>query len=168
MSRFFWVCLGGAIGTGARYLLSGWALARLGTTFPYGTLVVNMTGSFLLGALMHLSLASGLVSPALRAVLAIGLIGGFTTYSTFNYETLEYFRESAWLLGVANAAITVIGCLIAGTIGLALARVLSAVDTEERRASSRRRTAPGPDFHRRVGQVAASAPRDRARRAVAA
>lgn len=125
MARFFWVCVGGAVGTGARYLLSGWVLSRLGSSFPYGTLAVNVTGSFLLGALMHVSLATGLVSPALRAVLAIGLMGGFTTYSTFNYETLEYFREGAWLLGVANAGVTVIGCLIAGTLGLGLARALS-------------------------------------------
>jgi len=125
MARFFWVCVGGAVGTGARYLLSGWVLSRLGSSFPYGTLAVNLTGSFLLGALMHVSLASGLVSPALRAVLGIGVLGGFTTYSTFNYETLEYFREGAWLLGVANAGVTVIGCLIAGTLGLGLARALS-------------------------------------------
>ena len=125
MARFFWVCVGGAVGTGARYLLSGWVLSRLGSSFPYGTLAVNVTGSFLLGALMHVSLASGLVSPALRAVLGIGVMGGFTTYSTFNYETLEYFREGAWLLGVANAGVTVISCLIAGTLGLGLSRALS-------------------------------------------
>jgi CrcB protein len=125
MARFFWVCVGGAVGTGARYVLSGWVLSRLGGSFPYGTLAVNVTGSFLLGALMHVSLASGLVSPALRAVLGIGLMGGFTTYSTFNYETLEYLREGAWLLGVANVGVTVISCLIAGTLGLVLARALS-------------------------------------------
>lgn len=124
MARFFWVCLGGAVGTGARYLLSGWTLASFGGSFPYGTLAVNVSGSFLLGALMHLSLATALVSPALRSVLAIGLMGGFTTYSTFNYETLEYFREGAWLLGMANAGATVIGCLVAGALGLALARLI--------------------------------------------
>lgn len=122
MTRFLWVCLGGAIGTGARYLLSGWALGRLGTSFPYGTLAVNVIGSFLLGALMHFSLATGLLSPALRLVLAIGVMGGFTTYSTFNYETLGYFREGAWLLGFANIGATLIGCLAAGLAGLGVAR----------------------------------------------
>jgi fluoride exporter len=122
MPKFFWICLGGAIGTGARYLLSGWTLARLGTSFPYGTLAVNVTGSFLLGGLMHLSLATGFVSPTARAVLAIGVMGGFTTYSTFNYETLGYFREGAWLHGLANLGATVIGCLAAGLAGLAVAR----------------------------------------------
>jgi CrcB protein len=125
MTRFFWVCVGGAIGTGARYLLSGWVLARLGTSFPYGTLAVNVIGSFLLGALMHLSLATAAVSPTLRAVLAIGLMGGFTTYSTFNYETLGYLREGAWLLGLANLGLTVIGCLAAGVAGLTFARLLA-------------------------------------------
>lgn len=124
MARFFWVCLGGAVGTGARYLLSGWVLARLGSSFPWGTLAVNVTGSFLLGVLMHLSLAGGLVTPATRAVLSIGLMGGFTTYSTFNYETLEYFREGAWLLGAANAGATLVGCLLAGALGFGVARAI--------------------------------------------
>jgi fluoride exporter len=122
MPKFFWICLGGAIGTGARYLLSGWTFARLGTSFPYGTLAVNVTGSFLLGGLMHLSLATWFVSPTARAVLAIGVMGGFTTYSTFNYETLGYFREGAWLHGLANLGATVIGYLAAGLTGLAVAR----------------------------------------------
>lgn len=124
MARFFWVCLGGAVGTGARYLLSGWVLTRLGSSFPYGTLAVNLTGSFLLSALMHLSLVGGLVTPATRAVLSIGLMGGFTTYSTFNYETLEYFHEGAWLLGAANAGVTLVGCLLAGSFGLGVARAI--------------------------------------------
>lgn len=79
----------GAIGTGARYLPSGWVLARLGTSFPCGTLAVNVMGSFLLGALMHLSLATAAVSPALRAVLAIGVMGGSTTYGTAIVERVR-------------------------------------------------------------------------------
>jgi CrcB protein len=125
MAKLFWICLGGAVGTGARYLLSGWTLARLGTSFPYGTLAVNLIGSFFLGALMQLSFATGVPSPSARAVLAIGVAGGFTTYSTFNYETLEYFREGAWLLGLANASATVFGCLAAGAAGVAIARALA-------------------------------------------
>ena len=124
MARFLWVCVGGAVGTGARYLLSGWALSRLGASFPFGTLAVNVMGSFLLGALMHVALATASSPRRCASLLTIGVMGGFTTYSTFNYETLEYLREGAWLLGVANAGITVIGCLIAGTLGLGLARVI--------------------------------------------
>ena len=122
MTRFFWICLGGAAGTGARYLLSGWVLAALGPAFPYGTLAVNTVGSFLLGAIMHVALTTRLLAPTLRLALTAGVLGGFTTYSTFNYETLESLRAGAWTIGIANVAATVVGCLAAGAAGLALAR----------------------------------------------
>ena len=121
MSKFLWICLGGAAGTGTRYLVSGWALALLGPDFPYGTLAVNVTGSFLLGGIMHLALATRLVAPTLRLALTSGVLGGFTTYSTFNYETLQYLREGAWAIGIANIVLTVAACLAAGVGGLALA-----------------------------------------------
>jgi len=122
MTRFFWICLGGAAGTGARYLLSGWVLAALGPAFPYGTLAVNTVGSFLLGATMHVALTTRLLAPTLRLALTAGVLGGFTTYSTFNYETLESLRGGAWTIGIANVAVTVVGCLLAGAAGLALAQ----------------------------------------------
>ena len=84
MARLLWICLGGAVGTGARYLLSGWLLRWLGPAFPYGTLAVNVLGSFLMGVLMHLALSTGSFSPTLRLTLTTGVLGGFTTYSTFN------------------------------------------------------------------------------------
>ncbi len=117
MGRFLWISLGGAIGTGLRYLVSGWAAAIWGAGFPYGTLAVNVAGSFVLGALMQLGLTTELLSPTLRVTLTIGLIGGFTTYSTFNYETLEYLRRSATVLAVANVVATLLGCLDAGWAG---------------------------------------------------
>jgi CrcB protein len=122
MSRFFWICVGGAAGTGARYLVSGWALALLGPAFPWGTLAVNVTGSFLLGGLMHLALTTRLLAPTLRLALTSGVLGGFTTYSTFNYETLQYLREGALAIGIANILLTVGSCLAAGVGGLALAQ----------------------------------------------
>jgi CrcB protein len=122
MSRFFWICVGGAAGTGARYLVSGWALALMGPAFPWGTLVVNVTGSFLLGGLMHLALTTRLLAPTLRLALTSGVLGGFTTYSTFNYETLQYLREGALAIGIANILLTVGACLAAGVGGLALAQ----------------------------------------------
>jgi CrcB protein len=122
MSRFLWVCLGGAIGTGARYWLSGWTQRLAGPGFPAGTLAVNVIGSLLLGIVMEVGVTGGLLPPALRLTLATGVIGGFTTYSTFNYETIEYLRESAWPLAAANVLITVSVCLGAGFAGLALGR----------------------------------------------
>jgi fluoride exporter len=125
MARFLWICLGGAIGTGARYLLSGWLLRAAGAAFPCGTLAVNVLGSFLLGLLMEVSLTTDLLPPTLRLALATGALGGFTTYSTFNYETLRFFQEDAWLLGFLNLGATVAACLIAGVLGLLSGRLLT-------------------------------------------
>jgi CrcB protein len=122
--RFLLICLAGAVGTGARYLIAVEAPRVLGTAFPYATLTVNVIGSFLLGAIMHLGLTTNLMSPDLRLILATGIMGGFTTYSTFNYETMEYLREGAFWLAGLNVAATLLLCLLAGALGLALARWL--------------------------------------------
>lgn len=124
MTRFLWICLGGAAGTGARYLLSTWIAQASGSGFPAGTLTVNVIGSFLLGLVMHVAMATDLLPPALRLALATGVLGGFTTYSSFNYETLRLMEDGAWPLAALNVAATVAGCLIAGLLGLALGRWL--------------------------------------------
>ena len=123
MSRFLLICLGGAVGTGARYLTALWAAGAMGSSFPFGTLIVNMVGSFLIAFIMHVGGATELLSSDARAILTTGVMGGFTTYSTFNYETTNYLREGAWLFAAANATATIAGCLVAGFAGLALARL---------------------------------------------
>lgn len=122
MSRFLLVCLGGALGTGARYLVSGWTLKVLGPAFPYGTLLVNVLGSFLLAALMYLGTETTAMPATTRIVLTTGVLGGFTTYSTFSYETMKYLQESAWHLALLNVTLTVLGCLGACVLGWAGAR----------------------------------------------
>ena len=124
MARFLWICLGGAAGTGARYLLSGWLLRLAGPVFPWGTLAVNLLGSFLLGFLMQTAATTEILRPTLRLALTTGVMGGFTTYSTFNYEMLRLLQEGAWTLAAANLAATVLGCLLAGLLGMAGARWL--------------------------------------------
>jgi len=124
VARFLLICLGGAIGTGARYLIALGGPRLLGTSFPYATLTVNVVGSFLLGGIMHVGLTTNLMSPGLRLVLTTGVMGGFTTYSTFNYETMEYLREGAFGLAGLNVAATLLLCLLAGAAGLSLARWL--------------------------------------------
>ena len=121
MTRFLLVCLGGAIGTGARYLTAIWAAGALGTAFPFGTLIVNVVGSFLIALILQLNPASLDV----RLLLTTGVMGGFTTYSAFNYETTNYFRTGAWALGALNASVTFVGCLAAGVAGLAVGRMLA-------------------------------------------
>ena len=119
MSRALLVCLAGAIGTGARYWVSGAALRALGPAFPYGTLFVNVVGSFVLAAIMHLALRAT-ISPDLRLVLGTGFCGGFTTYSTFNYETMKSLQDGAWGLAAANIVATLMVCMLAGLAGWAV------------------------------------------------
>ena len=126
MLRFFWICLGGAAGTGARHALSGRVLAALGTGFPYGTLAVNVIGSFLLGAIMQVALGTNAIPPALRLALTTGSLGGFTTYSTFNYETLRYFQSRASEPGASSNTSHVL------RLSEDLPVVIEVVDTEER------------------------------------
>ena len=122
-----WVCLGGALGSGARYLLSGWALNAFGTAFPWGTLAVNVIGSFLLAALMYVGVESNAMSATLRVALTTGVLGGFTTYSSFSYETMKCFQDGAWALGAANVLVTVCACLAACFAGWASAKWLVGV-----------------------------------------
>lgn len=122
MARFLWICLGGAAGTGARYWLSGWAQRHAGIGFPVGTLAVNVIGSFAIGVLMEIGVAGGMLPPTVRLALTTGVIGGFTTYSTFNYETIESLRSGAWAIAAANVLVTVFVCLAAGGAGLGLGR----------------------------------------------
>ena len=110
-------------GTGTRYLVVLWAAQRLGSTFPYGTLIVNLAGSFVIAALMHAAFVFAW-SPNLRAVLAIGFVGGLTTYSSFNYETMRLFEEGAPAAAVMNLGLTLFGCFLAGWLGLVAAREL--------------------------------------------
>jgi CrcB protein len=124
MTHFLLVCLGGAAGTGARYLLDGLVQRLTEPSFPFGTLAVNLLGSFLLVLLMHVATATDAVSPTLRLTLATGVLGGFTTYSTFNYETIRSLEEGAWRLASLNVALTLCGCLAAGFLGLAVGRLL--------------------------------------------
>ena len=124
MARFLWICLGGAIGTGARYLLSGW-LTRINPAFPWGTLAVNLIGSFLIAVILQVSFTTETISPTLRLFLTTGIMGGFTTYSTFNYETLRAFQEGNSWVGFLNLGATVLGCLTAGILGTWSGRLLA-------------------------------------------
>ena len=124
MEAFLWVCAGGALGSGARYLVSGWVLQWSGPGFPWGTLTVNLLGSFLLGAVMHVALQTEALSPTVRIAVATGLLGGFTTYSTFSYETLRYCQEGAFWLAGWNVLATVLGCLLASFLGFLVGRGL--------------------------------------------
>ncbi len=125
------VMLGGALGSGARYLIATWTLARFGPNFPWGTVLVNVLGSFALGCVMQFATlpaasGSGGMHPDVRVFLTTGVLGGFTTYSTFNYDTLHLVQAGSVGLATANVVGTVITCLVAGFAGIGLARLLAA------------------------------------------
>jgi CrcB protein len=123
MERFLWICLAGAAGTGARYLIALWAAQRFGSSFPFGTLIVNLAGCFGIAAVMQA--ASTLSwSPTMRAAITIGFIGGLTTYSSFNYETTRLMEEGANGAAVFNATATLVGAFAAGWLGMVCARQL--------------------------------------------
>lgn len=124
MTRFLLVCLGGAAGSGVRYLVGLWAGRRFGAGFPYGTLLVNLAGCFLLSMIMHVALNVASFPANLRLALTTGFMGGLTTYSTFNYETAKLFEDGSTRTAIANVGITVVGCFAAGLIGLIVARRL--------------------------------------------
>ncbi|MGE3840142.1 MAG: CrcB family protein [Vicinamibacterales bacterium] len=124
MSRLCWICLAGAAGTGTRYLVALWAAQRFGSSFPVGTLIVNLAGCFVMAFLMQTAISLAW-SPTLRSALTIGYLGGLTTYSSFNYETTRMFQEGASGLALVNAGATILGGLVAGWLGLVLARELA-------------------------------------------
>lgn len=114
----------GALGCVTRYLASGWTYNLLGRSLPYGTLMVNVIGSFFLGLLMEGSLRSTLLSPELRIGLTVGFMGGFTTFSTFSYETIRLIEEGSFAHAGANIILNVVVCILFAGLGIFLARQL--------------------------------------------
>jgi fluoride exporter len=125
VQRFLLICLGGAIGTGARYQLASWVARTYGPDFPRGTILINLTGSFLIAVVMELSLATGAIPEDVRLFLTTGIMGGYTTYSSFNYETLRLAEGGTPGLAALNLALTLFGCLISGGLGVLAARALA-------------------------------------------
>lgn len=118
------ITLAGALGSLARYGMSGWAYRVLGERFPYGTLAVNVVGSLLLGAVMHIGLSTELISRSMRLAIAVGFMGAFTTFSTFSYETVRYLEDGAWWPAGVNVATNLVLSLSAAWAGLRIARSL--------------------------------------------
>jgi len=121
-SKIISIGLGGFVGAVGRYWLSG-LVQRLSDRFPVGTLSVNLLGSFLLGLLATLFLEKMIINQEIRLLILVGLLGAFTTYSTFSLETLNLLRVGEWQFAGLNILLTVSGTLIAVWIGVALAKL---------------------------------------------
>jgi CrcB protein len=116
---YLWISLGSAIGGAARYWCSGFVARLVGETFPWGTMTVNAVGSFLIVLFFVVTEPDGrlLASPALRQFVMVGLMGGYTTFSSFSLQTLQLARDGEWLLAGLNVLGSVVVCLLAAWLG---------------------------------------------------
>jgi CrcB protein len=126
ISTYLWIAVGGAFGSVARFWLAVFVADRLGPEFPWGTIFINILGSFVIGFFATISGPGGRFAASFntRAFVMVGICGGFTTFSAFSLQTLDLARESRWLQAGGNIALSVVLCLLAVWAGHALATVL--------------------------------------------
>ena len=118
------ISLGAIVGANARYLISRLAVKQLGPVFPYGTLLINVAGSAIVGFFMIWTTERVLADPRWRLLIVVGFCGSFTTFSSYAFETMAYFEQGQWLLLLTNVLSNNILCLGGALAGMALARVL--------------------------------------------
>ncbi len=118
------ISIGAIVGANARWVISRFAAKILSPIFPYGTLVINVTGSFIVGFFMIWATERVLIDPRWRLLIVVGFCGAFTTFSSFAFETMAYFEQGQWLLLLTNVVSNNLLCLGAALAGMALARGL--------------------------------------------
>jgi len=119
--RILLIALFGAVGTLARYGLQGLVQVRTGGTFPYGTLLVNLSGCFLVGLLAQFTMNRMVISPDWRMAIAVGFFGGYTTFSSFGWETAKMMEDGEWLRASAYVTASVVAGLFLSIAGIRLA-----------------------------------------------
>ncbi len=124
MLAVLWISLGAVIGANARYFVSRWMARTAGAFFPYGTLLINITGSLLLGFFMIWTTERVLADPRWRLLIAIGFCGSYTTFSSYAFESLAYFEQGHWYFLAANVLANNLVAFAAVIAGAALARAL--------------------------------------------
>lgn len=124
MKPFFWISLGAIAGASARYYFSRFAARIFSTSFPYGTLIINVSGSFLVALFLVWTSERVLVDPRWRLLIAVGFCGSFTTFSSYAFETMSYFEQGHWPLFAGNLVANNLFCLAAVMAGAALARAI--------------------------------------------
>jgi CrcB protein len=126
MRTYLLISVGGVAGANARYLLSGWAARRWGTGFPYGTLIINVSGSFVLAFVLTFAAARVHNSPDLPLLIGTGFCGAYTTFSTFAYETVALTRQRDHLPAILNALGSAAAGVVAAVVGILLATAVAA------------------------------------------
>lgn len=124
MNDILVISIGAILGANARWIISRYAARVLGATFPFGTLFINVTGSFIVGFFMIWATERVLLDPRWRLLIVVGFCGAFTTFSSFAFETMAYFEQGQWLLMFTNFASNNLLCLGAALAGMAVARAL--------------------------------------------
>jgi len=124
MLAYVWVSVGAVFGACARYMISRFAAKMLSPDFPYGTLFINISGSLLLGWFMVWSTERALPDPRWRLLIAIGLCGSYTTFSSYAFESFTYFEQGHYLLFASNVLLNNVLCLAGVLAGAVLARAL--------------------------------------------
>jgi CrcB protein len=129
MLAYLWVAIGGALGSVSRFWLSGLVAERIGETFPWGTLLINVTGSFVIGFFGALTAPEGrlLTSPGVRQFVMVGICGGYTTFSSFSLQTLNLLRDREWLYAGGNVILSVVLCMIAVWLGYVFGAMLNSM-----------------------------------------
>lgn len=120
----WYIAVGSALGGMSRYLLGGLVQRAVAGTFPFGTLLINVTGSFLLGAILRYGVDTPTLTPELRALLTVGFCGGYTTFSTFSYEAVALLEDGEWSRASLYVALSLVLSLIATFLGFMAAREL--------------------------------------------
>jgi len=121
---FVIVSIGAIVGANARWVISRYAARLLGPVFPYGTLIINIAGSLIVGFFIIWTTERVLVDPRWRLLIVVGFCGAFSTFSSYAFETMAYFEQGQWALMLANVLSNNLLCLGAVLVGVALARVL--------------------------------------------
>lgn len=124
LSSILIISLGAIFGANARYFMSRYAAKLLGPTFPYGTLMINVIGSAIVGFFVIWTTERVLVDPRWRLLVVVGFCGAFTTFSSYAYESMAYFDQGQWHLMLTNVLSNNVLCLIGALAGMALARVI--------------------------------------------
>jgi len=124
VQAYLWISLGAVLGASLRFLVGRLAARVIGVTFPFGTLFINITGSFLLGLFLVWTTERVLADPKWRLLIAVGFCGSYTTFSSYAFETFSYFEQGQWLLFGSNILANNLLCLAAVLTGAALARGL--------------------------------------------
>jgi CrcB protein len=124
MLKILVVAVGGSIGAVSRYLVSTWAAERFGASFPYGTLIVNVVGCFIIGIFMTMTTERFIINPYWRLLITVGFVGGLTTFSSFSYETFRLLEDADMMMAFYNIALNLVLGFFATWLGIGAARLV--------------------------------------------